>query len=245
MKILLIGATGGMGKVLQELISQQNDMDLVAGVCQHPRSYDFPLYESVDEVEEDFDTVIDFSSPEASKSMLGSLLGEEKRIVLATTGLNEEIQDLIDQVGQTNAILQASNTSYGVHVMDQTLQVLSETLKDYEVEIVEIHHNRKVDAPSGTAELFYDAVAKSRPEAYPIYDRAEIHEKRKADEIYMASLRVGNVAGEHMVIFSKGDEIIQMKHSALSKKVFAEGALRIARFLKDQAPGRYRIEDLS
>lgn len=244
MKVLLIGATGAMGRALIQGAVEHRDIDIVAGIGRSQDRLGFPLYSSLDDVKEEFDYIIDFSLASVTKDMLKWAIGKNKKIIIATTGLDKETYQLIDEASRTNSIIQAGNMSYGVNVLNDTVGKLASLLSDYEVEILESHHNKKVDAPSGTAEMLFESVRAVRERAYKIFDRTKSREKRKFDEVYIASLRSGNVVGEHSVIFSNNDEIIEVKHRALSKRIFADGALRLVYFLKDKDSGKFNIKDV-
>jgi 4-hydroxy-tetrahydrodipicolinate reductase len=244
MKVLLVGATGAMGKAVIQAAIEHEDIEIVAGIGRSELTEEFPLYSSLLEVKEEYEYIIDFSLASVTKDMLKWAIGKNKKIIVATTGLDDETYSLIDEAARTNAIIQAGNMSYGVNVLNDTVGKLASVLSDYEVEILECHHNKKVDAPSGTAQMLFESVKAVRNRAYKIFDRTKSREKRKFDEVYIASLRSGNIVGEHSVIFSNNDEIIEVKHRALSKRIFADGALRLVYFLKDKESGRFDIKDV-
>ncbi len=253
MKILLVGATGAMGHAIAQVLQEKHNIMIVAGVGKIQQgkdksTYDFPVYAEFQDIPqecvEEFDTVIDFSLAGVTKNMCKFLQGKAKNVVIATTGLDEETYRLIDEISVTNAVLQAGNMSYGVNLMVDIVGDMAGRLRDFEIQIIENHHTGKKDAPSGTAKMLFDSMKKVRNSLQAIFDRSVIYERPEPDEVYIASIRTGNVVGEHTVIFSKEDEILTITHKALSKKIFAEGAIKAAEFLADKQPGKYDIKEV-
>lgn len=247
-KIILNGVNGHMGHVLADLAANDPDLTVVAGVDPFgENSYDFPVFESFAAVNVDADVVIDFSSPNALDSMLQWCEDKGLPIVLCTTGLSEEGLSHVKRAAKKIAILRSANMSLGINTLMDLLKRFSKIFTDagFDVEIVEAHHNQKVDAPSGTALALADSVAEGSGVDFEyVYERQSKRQKRDAKELGISSIRGGNVAGTHEVMFLGEDEQIVFRHEATSKTVFAKGALEAAKFLKSQAPGMYDMQDV-
>lgn len=244
MDILLVGATGAMGNVLAELIKDRKDMRIVAGVSAEQKDMGFPIYTDFSSISQQANMIIDFSNASVTPHLLAYIEQTKIPAVIATTGLSEEIREKIRQLSQESPIFYTQNMSLGVNVMSEALKFLTKALTDFDIEIIEAHHNQKVDAPSGTAELLFHSIQEIKADASAIYDRSQLRHKRNSNEIGIASLRGGTIVGEHSVLFCGTDEIIEIKHSAGSKKIFANGALRAAEFLIQKNVGLYDMKDV-
>ena len=168
------------------------------------------------------------------------------KLVIATTGYSEEQLEKIKEASKDIPIFQSYNTSYGIQMVTKILRQVAKEFYNagYDIEILEKHHNQKIDAPSGTAKLLYEVMEEEIKETTPIYDRSSIHEKRKHEEIGIQALRGGTIFGEHTVMFAGIDEIIEIKHTALSKEVFVQGAISAAYALIDKENGLYTLKSL-
>lgn len=250
MKILLHGASGVMGKNVQEVASEHPDCSIVAGVdrgIHAEESSAFPVYSDIQKVKEDFDVIIDFSVKEAVDSLLAFAVEKKKALVLCTTGLSETQLEKIEEAGRTIPILQSGNMSLGINVLEELLRIAAGKLyqEGFDVEIVEAHHRRKKDAPSGTALMLEKAVEESIGQALEkVFQREGQNRPREKDEIGMSSVRGGTIPGVHEVLFAGEDEVIKLEHTAYSRKIFAKGALSAAFFLLKQKPGRYTMGDV-
>lgn len=246
-KVLINGICGQMGHALLRLAPQFSDsVSIVCGVDPASSDVKVPVYESFDDVKTEFDVVIDFSVPSASMQALECCLRLGKPIVLCTTGFSEEQTALISESAAKIPVFRSGNMSVGINLLcalaKQAAQMLGNT---FDVEIVETHHNRKIDSPSGTAAMLAEAVAgASAEEKQFVYGRHDKNHRREPSEIGIHSLRGGTVVGEHEVVFLGPDEVITLKHSAQSKTVFAAGALRAAAYLYGKAPGMYDMNDI-
>lgn len=246
MKILISGALGHMGRAVAAQASAQG-VDIVAGVDAATGTCEFPCYASFDALPHCSGAVlIDFSRPEALTPLLDYAVGHRVPVVLATTGYSPAQEQEVDRAAREIPVFRSANMSVGVallkHLCQEAAKVLGES---FDVEIIEAHHNRKVDAPSGTALLLYDAIK----DAYAEPRQAQLGRggrdcKRQHNEIGIHALRGGTVTGEHEVCFFGPAERIRLCHSAEDRNVFASGALKAAAFLADKAPGRYTMEDL-
>lgn len=247
LKILISGCNGHMGQVVAQLCRENEDIEVVGGFdLLGQEREDFPVFPSPAAFSGQADALIDFSVPAALPALLE--LGTAKGIplVLCTTGYSEEQLAAIDAAVRTVPIFRSGNMSLGVNVLSELVRRAAAALgEDFDVEIVERHHRRKVDAPSGTALMLAQAAAEGLP--YPpeyVYERQSVRRPRDAREIGISSVRGGNIVGDHEVVFAGRDEVIELKHSAMSREVFASGALRAARFLAGKAPGLYSMKDL-
>lgn len=246
LRILLIGATGAMGKAVKEASLENEATEIVAGIGLDVKGDEgFPIYEKLADVKEDCDVMVDFSSPKLLDDILA--YGKEKKIplVLATTGYSQDDFSKIDKASEDIAIVQSGNMSVGINVMEKVVEDLAKILEGFDIEIIEKHHRNKKDAPSGTAEMLYRAADKARDSSTePVRGRAGMTDGRKDNEIGIQAVRGGTIVGEHDVIFAGVDEVITISHKAQSKKIFAVGALKAADFLKDKSCGRFDMHDV-
>lgn len=246
MKILISGALGHMGRAVAAQASADG-IEIVAGVDALQGDCSFPCHTSFDALPDCSGAVIvDFSRPEALTSLLAYAVKNHLPVVLATTGYTPEQEQAVDQAARQIPVFRSANMSVGVallrHLCQEAAKVLGET---FDVEIVEAHHNRKVDAPSGTALLLLDAIKNAYDEPrYAQLGRGGRNCKRQHNEIGIHALRGGTVTGEHEVCFFGPAERIRLSHSAEDRSVFASGALKAAAYLQGKAPGRYTMEDL-
>lgn len=246
-KIILTGCCGKMGGVIQSIVANRDDAQIVAGVDKYNNGKtDFPVYESISEVKEAADVVIDFSNP----SLLDSLLkyGKETKtaLVIATTGFDDCQKQQIADASKDCPVFFTYNYSLGINLLANLAKKAAALLGDeFDIEIVEQHHNQKIDAPSGTALMLADAINEELDNRMKYeYDRHSKREKRTKNEIGMHSIRGGTIVGEHEIIFAGRDEIITLSHSARSKEVFAVGAVNAAVFMKDKSAGMYDMGEL-
>ena len=229
--IIIQGIGGRMGHVLCEMIAQREDCRVVAGIDMKDGEMNgIPVYDSLDKLDGKGDVVIDFSAPAAVEKALPYCEAHKLPIVVCTTGLSEELQLKIVQLSRSIPVFKSANMSMGINVLSELCKRASAILgSNYDIEIVEQHHHNKLDAPSGTALMLADAVASALPyDAEYVYDRHERREKRPAHEIGISAIRGGTIVGEHSVLFCGRDEIIEIKHTALSREVFAVGAVDAA-----------------
>ena len=247
MKIIIAGALGHMGREVAAN-AKANGVEIAFGIDAAEGTLDFPVYHSFAEAPVEEGTVIvDFSRPEMLDSLLDYAMTNKIPCVLATTGYSEEQLKKIDEVAAKEIpVFRSYNMSLGVAVLCALATKAAQILGDgYDVEIVEAHHNRKVDAPSGTAVMLYDAIRNEYSEPHTAqYGRSGKDCKRTHNEIGMHSLRGGTVVGEHDVYFLGTSERIKLSHSAENRSVFAAGAVRAAIFMADQAPGLYNMSSI-
>lgn len=244
MRILLTGATGAMGKIVAQIIEEDKTMTIAAGIGKDDCGLDFPVYPDFEPIKEEFDCIIDFSNKNLTPSLLNFIETTGIRAVIATTGISQELKNRMLSLSQKTPILYSQNMSIGINTINTVVGYLTRALNGFDIEIIEKHHNRKMDAPSGTAELLFNTIKEYKKEAYEASDRALNHQKRNPEEVGILSLRGGTIVGEHAVIFAGTDEVIEIKHSAGSKKIFGYGALKAAKFLMQKSSGFYNMKDV-
>ncbi len=247
-KVVMHGCNGHMGRVITELCSKDNEIEIVAGVDKY-KGIDntYPVFDSISEVNVDYDVIIDFSNAAAVDSLLDHCEKANKPVVLCTTGLSDDMLAHVDRASKSVAVLRSANMSLGINTLFDLCKKATQVFADagYDIEIVEKHHNQKLDAPSGTALALADACNEALDEKYDYcYSRADRREKRPKNEIGISAVRGGNIVGEHEVIFAGLDEVITIKHTAYSKSVFAKGAVEAAKFLADKPAGLYDMKNV-
>ncbi|MBR3016574.1 MAG: 4-hydroxy-tetrahydrodipicolinate reductase [Clostridia bacterium] len=243
LKILLSGACGRMGHQVANLAQEEQAM-IAAGVDVRAEKWgDFPVYPSFSLVAEEADVIVDFSRPEGLTALLSYATAHHLPVVLGATGYNETDQEAIRTAAQSIPVFTSSNLSLGVYVLKTLARQASRLLAGFDIEIIERHHNQKIDAPSGTALTLYDAVRQA--DSTPVFGRNGRTQKREQHEIGIHAIRGGTVAGEHEVGFYGPSEILSLHHSAQDRSIFARGALRAARFIAVQQPGLYGMDDLA
>ena len=241
-KVIFCGCFGRMGNAVRQIIKDEADMEIVAGVDIMDGTVEFPVYKVVTDVKEEADVIIDFSSPKALASLLDYATSKNVPVVLCTTGFSEEQLTDIKAASEKVAILRSANMSLGINTLVKLLQTATEILANngYDIEIVERHHNQKKDAPSGTALLLADAINKTADGKYDyVYDRSDRREVRPKNEIGISAVRGGSIVGDHDVIFAGLDEVIEISHRAYSRSVFAKGAVSAAAYLAGKPAGMY------
>lgn len=200
-------------------------------------------FKNLDDENVEYDGIIDFSHFSLMENVIEYAVTKGVPLIIATTGHNSEQLKKIEEASKYIPILKATNTSLGVTVLNEIVSYATKLLKDFDIEIIEKHHNRKLDAPSGTAETLLEVIKNNLDKCDVVYGR-EGNSKRKKDEIGVHSIRAGNIVGEHSVIFSKEDEIIEIKHEALSRKIFADGAVKAMIFLESKDSGMYTMKNV-
>lgn len=247
--LILCGCGGKMGAAVRELASAREDCRIVAGVdlaCQNSGLH-FPVYRALSEVNEAADCIIDFSHPSTLPSILNYCRTHPgTSAILCTTGYSEEQTAEIRDAAEELPLFYSRNMSLGINLLIELAKKAEAVLGDaFDVEILEMHHNQKIDAPSGTALMIADAVNEVRENNMKYaYDRHSQRKKREKNEIGMHSVRGGTIVGEHQIIFAGRHEMITLSHSAQSKELFASGAVNAALFMKGKGPGLYSMSDL-
>lgn len=247
-KMIMHGCNGKMGQVITGIVAEDAQAELVAGIDVNdnvPNSY--PVFTDITACNVEADVIIDFSTAKAVDVLLDYAVEKQIPIVLCTTGLSEEQLAHVDAASKQVAVLKSANMSLGINTIMKLLQQAAQVFAPagYDIEIVEKHHNQKLDAPSGTAIALADSINEAMDYKYEyIYDRSQRRQKREAKELGISAVRGGTIVGEHEVIFAGTDEVIEIRHTAYSKAVFAKGAVEAGKFLAGKAPGLYNMSDV-
>lgn len=247
-KFIMHGCNGKMGQTISRIVKEDQSAQIVAGVDRYLGiANDYPVFDSIEKCDVDADVIIDFSNAAAVDSVLDYAVEKKIPVVLCTTGLSEEQLKKVKESSEKVAILKSANMSLGVNMLLKLLQDATKILAPagFDIEIVEKHHNLKVDAPSGTALALADSMNEVLDKEYNyVYDRSQERKRREKKEIGIMAVRGGTIVGEHEVIFAGEDEVIEFKHTAHSKAVFAKGAVEAGKFLKGQEAGMYDMKDV-
>ena len=245
-KIILSGCCGKMGRTVTNIVNGRDDCQIVAGVdIIDDSTLGYPVFHTFSEVQVKADVIVDFSNPALLSSMLEFAKTTNTAVVISTTGLSEEQIKTVEDYAKEIPIFFSYNMSMGVSLLCELCKTAAKVLgNDFDIEIVEAHHNQKLDAPSGTALMLADSIKEEITDVYYEYDRHSKRQKRNEKEIGIHSIRGGNIVGEHEVIFAGNDEIVKLSHSARSKAIFAQGAVNAAIFLNGKTPRIYNMKDL-
>ena len=245
--IIISGCNGKMGHVIASCILDRNDCQTVAGIDRVAEQYArFPVYDAAADVKEQADVIIDFSHPSALDGLLEYCKLHQTALVIATTGYSADQITRIKAAARNIPIFFSFNMSLGINLLAELAKKATAVLGgQFDIEIVEKHHNQKIDAPSGTAMALADAINQAMEERYHyVYDRSQVREKREKTEIGIHAVRGGNIVGEHDVIFAGRDEVIELTHRATSREVFAVGAVKAAKFLAGKPAGLYTMKEV-
>ena len=247
-KILMHGCNGKMGRMITEIVKNEEDAVIAAGVDKFTGiPNDYPVFEKITQCDVDVDVVIDFSNAGAVDELLDYCVEKNLPVVLCTTGLSDEQLKKVEECSERIAVLKSANMSMGINLLLKLLKDAAKVLAPagYDIELVEKHHNQKLDAPSGTALALADSINEAMGNEYEyVYDRSQVRKKRDAKEIGISAVRAGTIVGEHEVIFAGTDEVIEFKHTAYSRSVFAKGAVEAGKFLAGQPAGMYDMGDV-
>ncbi len=244
-KILLNGCLGKMGQAVEACVKDREDVLISAGVDIADGDRAYPVHTCFVDVTEQADVIVDFSNPLVLDDMLSFALENKMPVIICTTGFTEAQIGKIKDTAKVIPVFYSGNMSLGVNVLIELSKMAARVLSgSFDIEILEKHHNQKIDAPSGTAIMIADAISEEKSDAQYVYDRHAYRKKRDRNEIGIHSVRGGNIVGEHEVIFAGHDEVLSIKHSAQSKGVFAAGAVNAAVFIKDKPAGLYDMGDL-
>lgn len=242
-RAIMHGCNGKMGRVITDLVLNDEEIEIVAGIDAFDQtSVEYPVYKSLEECKEEADVVIDFSAAPAVDHLLDVCVDKNLPCVLCTTGLSDEQLNRVKMVSEKIPVLRSANMSLGINMLFKVLKEASKVLAPagFDIEIVEKHHNQKLDAPSGTALALADAMNEEFNQEYEyVYDRSQVREKRNKKEMGISAVRGGTIVGDHDVIFAGPDEVITFSHRAYSKAVFGKGAVQAAKFLTGKKAGLY------
>lgn len=246
--VIMHGCNGRMGQMIAGLCEKDPDITIVAGVDTYTeKKNDFPVFATIAACDVQADAVIDFSNAGAVDGLLDWCVEKKVPVVLCSTGLSEEQLEKVEEASKKVAVLKSANMSLGINTLMDLLQKAVKVFAPagFDVEIVEKHHNQKLDAPSGTAIALADSINEAMDGQYEyVYDRSDRRQKREAKELGISAVRGGTIVGEHEVIFAGADEVIEFKHTAYSRAVFGKGAVEAAKYLKGKGPGYYTMQDV-
>ena len=247
-RIILSGCSGVMGKTITDLVKDDDEAHIVAGIdLTDDGTKEYPIFSAIGQCTVEADVLIDFSTPKILDEILEYCEKNKLPAVLCATGYDEKQLAAIEAAAEKSAILRSANMSLGINTL---LRLLQDAVKlfapeGYDVEIVEKHHNQKLDAPSGTALALADAMNRVMDNSYDYkFDRSRERAKRDAKEMGISAVRGGSIVGEHEIIFAGRDEVIEIKHTAYSRAIFGKGAVEAAKFLKGKAPGAYDMREV-
>lgn len=246
--ILLTGCNGRMGNAVKDSCENNKNCNIVAGIDVNSgkNTYDFPTFLSADDFSGNCDVIVDFSHHSATEGLLNYATKKQLPIVIATTGHTDEETAFIKKASEKIPVFYSRNMSLGINLLIALAKKACLSLgTDFDIEIIEKHHNQKLDAPSGTALMLADALKETRDtDTQYVYNRQPLHQKRQKSEIGIHAVRGGTIVGEHEVIFAGKDEVITLSHSAASRNVFAEGAVKAAEFMAGKPAGLYDMNDI-
>ena len=245
LKVIINGYSGAMGKVLTKCVMEDNELELVCASSKDSLDgVPFKTYSKMMDIEENADVIIDFSHHSAINDVLAYATKTKTPLVIATTGFNDEELEKIQDASTIIPIFHSSNMSLGVNVLVKLVKEAAKALNGFDIEIIEKHHNKKLDSPSGTAVMIANGVKEVLDNSEFIYGRHGRSEKRSSNEVGIHAIRGGTIVGEHTTIFAGHDEIIEIKHTAQSKDIFAKGAITAAKFLVNQDAGYYNMNNI-
>lgn len=245
LKILINGINGRMGQEVLKAVNNSSDSEVCCGVDKTNSNFSFPIYNDVNLIKEKPDIIIDFSVPDATMNILEYAKQNSIPIVIATTGFSEDQLGMIKEYSKLIPVFRSGNMSYEINIMADIVAKLATQLKDSDIEIVETHHRNKIDSPSGTALILADSINDALDNKMDYqYNRHSIRQKRPDKEIGIHSIRGGTEVGKHTVMFLGQNESFEITHTVTSRSIFAEGALKAARFLMHKKNGLYNMKDL-
>lgn len=247
-RIIMHGCNGRMGQMISNLVKEETQAQIVAGVDTYDGIQNtYPVFDSIEKCDVEADVIIDFSNAKAMDGLLDYCEKNQMPVVLCTTGLSEEQLERMKVVSEKTAVLKSANMSMGINLLLKLLKDAAKVLAPagYDIEIVEKHHNQKLDAPSGTALALADSMNEALDDEYDyVYDRSQVRKKRDKKEMGISAVRAGTIVGEHEVLFAGTDEVIEFKHTAYSRSVFGKGALEAAKYLAGKPAGMYDMSDV-
>lgn len=245
LKVIINGCSGKMGRVLAKCVIEDPELELICGVSpNNTDNLNFKTYTNFNDIKEVADVIIDFSHHSALSEVLRYSVDTKTPLVIATTGYNDDELNKIYEASKVIPLFHSYNMSLGVNILLRLVKQAAKVLNDFDIEVIEKHHNKKVDAPSGTAVMIANAIKEVLPNVENNYGRYGREAKRKENEIGIHAIRGGTIVGEHDVIFAGHDEIVEIKHTAQSKDIFAKGSIVAAKFLVSQKPGYYNMDNM-
>ncbi len=247
-RIIMVGCNGRMGQMISGIVAEDEQTQIVAGVdIVDNRDNGYPVFTDIDACDVEADVIIDFSSANEFEKRMDYAVRTNTPIVECSTGMSEEQIAYMNETAKKVAVLKSANMSLGINLLIKMLKEAAQKLcvEGFDVEIVEQHHNKKLDAPSGTALALADSVNEAMDNQFEyVYDRSQVRQQREKKELGISAVRGGTIVGDHEVIFAGNDEVITFKHTAYSRAVFAKGSVTAAKFLNGKAAGMYDMADV-
>ncbi|WP_124066087.1 4-hydroxy-tetrahydrodipicolinate reductase [Clostridium sp. E02] len=247
-RMIMHGCNGSMGQVITQIAAEETNFSIVAGIDPYTKKENsYPVFGTLAECTVDADVIVDFASSKAVDALLCYSVEKKIPVVVCTTGLSEEQNKQIEDAASKVAILRSANMSLGVNLLMKLVKEAAQVLSKagFDIEILEKHHNKKLDAPSGTALSLADSINEAMDQEFHyVYDRSQVRKARDKKEIGIMAVRGGSIVGEHDVIFAGTDEVVTFQHTAYSKAIFAKGAVSAAKFLAGKKPGLYSMKDV-
>lgn len=247
-KIIMLGCNGRMGQMITDLVAQDDEAKIVAGIdVVNNRENTYPVFATLGDCDVEADVIIDFSSANEFEVRMDYAVEKQVPIIVCSTGLSEEQLAYMRQASEKVAVLKSANMSLGINLLLKLVKEAAEKLaaEGFDVEIVEKHHNQKLDAPSGTALALADSVNEAVGGQYEyVYDRSQVRQKRGKKELGISAVRGGTIVGDHDVIFAGTDEVVTFSHTAYSRAVFAKGSIAAAKYIKGKGAGMYDMADV-
>lgn len=247
-KIIMLGCNGRMGQMITDIVSDDNEVEIVAGIdLVNNRENDYPVFTDIKDCDIAADAIIDFSSSNGFEERMDYAVEKQIPIIVCSTGLSDEQMAYLVEASKKVAVLKSANMSLGINLLMKLVKEAAMNLAEngFDIEIVEKHHNQKLDAPSGTALALADSINDAMEERYEyVYDRSKVRRKRGKNELGISAVRGGSIVGDHDVIFAGTDEVITLSHTAYSRAVFAKGSVAAAKFIKGKAAGLYDMADV-
>lgn len=245
LNIIMSGINGRMGKAIEELCNSDETVEIIAGIdINLGVPHKFPTVSNPSELDTKADVIIDFSHHSCAEMLCKYAVETATPIVFATTGYTEEELHMINEASKKVAVFTSANMSLGVNLIISLAKQAAKILNGFDIEIIEKHHNQKLDAPSGTALMIADGIKEIKEDSEYVYDRSQVRRKRSQNEIGIHAIRGGTIVGEHDVIFAGHNEVVTISHSAQSREVFASGALSAAKFIAGKPAGMYKMNDM-
>ncbi len=241
-KIILIGSEGRMGHHVRSIIEENDNFELVAGFDINEKTGEYNYFSKIEDIDVKADVIIDFSFHTNTKALCDFAIKSQIPLLIATTGQTQEEMEIIKESSKKVAVFKSGNTSVGIACLIDNAKRIASCFPDADIEIIETHHNRKADAPSGTALMIAEGIKSVRPDSYFTFGR-EGQAKRNKKEIGIHAIRMGNIVGIHEVLITTDNQQISIKHTAFDRKLLAEGGLQIAEYLKGKPQGYYTMDD--